>query len=177
MGITIYWYNLVLTSALLLSNVIQYAVAESTIAVDMSTLIIVGKSRQVSATLSIDGNDLFNMEQFTFTGIGEGASSDAAVYTKTTSTSRTLSSGAEEVVWNGVIADTGRVGFVMLVRDASGDVVGTFTTETATYELIKLLDGSLYVIATYWVDLKQNGKGVIAGVTCKQQNEQWNSRH
>ena len=76
MGITIYWYNLVLTSALLLSNVIQYAVAESTIAVDMSTLIIVGKSRQVSATLSIDGDDLFNMPIFTFTGMGEGETSD-----------------------------------------------------------------------------------------------------
>ena len=158
MGIT-HWYNLALTSALLLSTAINFVGAESTINVDMPTLSLKDKSRQVTATISIDGNDLFNMPKFTFTGMGEGETSDAAVYTKTKATTRTMDSGAEEVVWHGAIAETGRVGFATLVRDATGDIVGTFTTELATYELIKMPDGNLHVRAIYWKDIKESVDG------------------
>jgi Metallo-peptidase family M12B Reprolysin-like len=158
MGIT-HWSKPVLTIALLCLNSINHAGAESTLVVDMATLSLGDKSRDFSATLSIDGNDLFNMPKFTFTEMGEDESSDAVVYTKTKATSRIMDSGAEEVAWHGVIAETGRVGFATLVRVASGNVVGTFTTELATYELIKMPDGNLHVRSIYWDDLTESSDG------------------
>ena len=112
--------------------------AESTIDVDMTTLSSTGRSRTVSTAVSIDDEDLCNMAMFTFNGMDE----EAVVYTKTRATTRIFEDYSEQVAWHGVMMEPGRVGFATLIRSPTGDVVGNFNTESRTYTLIKMSDGT-----------------------------------
>jgi len=55
----------------------------------------------------------------------------------------------------GTMTGTDRVGFATLVRVANGDVAGHFSTETTTYSLLKIPDGTLQLRANYWNDIQE----------------------
>ena len=155
------WSSVVLaSSSLLLINEISLTKAESTIGVIMSALADVSNTTiKAPAFITIDNDDLYNMSAITFAGMRHGGVSDAAVYTKTYATRRTMTSNHTKVVWHGVIAEAGRFGFATLVRGVTGHVVGTLTTEVATYDLVTLPDGNLHVRSTMWKNHK-HGMGI-----------------
>lgn len=147
--------RLFLATALLLTSSI--ASADSVIKVDMGKMTKNDESRTrtAAATVSIDNDDLCNMSSFKFMGMGRRDA--AAVYTKSKSTTRTLTDGSQEVVWEGALMDKGRVGFATLVQMANGFVAGTFTTETNTYSLVQMPDGTLQVQVKEWKDAMEGG--------------------
>lgn len=84
--------------------------------------------------------------------MSEDEESDSAVFTKTKATVCQMGNGSKEVVWEGAIMESGRVGFATLVRGVNGDIAGSFSTEAATYSLITMPDGSVQVRAQLWKD-------------------------
>ncbi len=59
---------------------------------------VVAKSVIESPFAVIPGDDMFNMDTFTFNGTGSDGS-NSAVFTKIRSSSRILENGSEEVIW------------------------------------------------------------------------------
>jgi len=145
------------TTALLLSSSnIAFAAAESIVSVDESTVDTVDTIRTATATFTIDNDDLFNMPSFTFTGMdSDNGGDDAAAFTKVKATKRTMDSGSEQTVWEGTMTEADRVGFATLVRIANGDVAGQFSTETTTYSLVKVPDGTLQLRSQHWIDIPE----------------------
>jgi hypothetical protein len=111
----------------------------------------------MSATVSIDDGDLFSMSSFTFKEKNEGKETDSAVYTKIKATTRAMTSGLDETIWEGVILGKGHVGFATLVRRPNGKISGTFSTGEAAFSLNNLADGTIQVRKRLWQDALETG--------------------
>lgn len=149
--------SLILTSAWLLFSSIASVAAESAIAVH-GIIETIGTIRTAAATFTIENDDLFNMPSFIFTGMASDENDDdnnAAAFTKIKATKRIMDSVSEEIVWEGTITESDRVGFATLVRIANGDVAGHFSTETTTYSLLNVPDGTLQIRAENWADFPE----------------------
>lgn len=108
-----------------------------------------GISRKVEVQVSMDSDDLQEMESITFDGID--SNDDPITFTKTRTASRKTVDGGQEIVWHGAL-EGGGIGFATFVRSASGRLSGSFSNDQAAYSLVTFPDGSTHVKATEWRD-------------------------
>lgn len=141
-----------LAGALLLSSSAGWCKA-ATIEVDRESLVETEKSRTARATLSVA--DLFETPTLTFTGFDDDDASEI-VYTKTTATRTTVEDNTETVEWHGSLTVGGLIGFATLVLQASGNVAASFSTDTSTFFVGLMSDGTYSVQETYWKDAQES---------------------
>jgi hypothetical protein len=144
--------------ALLLASaiIVHHATDAGRIDVDASTLTSTEKSNRVSVSFSFNAeteNDLFNMLSLSLpTEVGSTEEAEVVVYTKTEATQRTVENGLVEIAWHGSLSESARFGHATLIQTSDGNVAGILSTETSSFTLKTMPDGTLELEETFWAD-------------------------
>jgi hypothetical protein len=100
-------------------------------------------------------NDMMTMDSLEIKCTGA-----ETVFQKIKSESRTMENGDTETVWFGTMMEKGggpKMAFATMVQSPDGLLAGSFTTDSATFSLMRAPDGTMQMKTSFWSDLAEEG--------------------